>query len=314
MTAEVAVFLQNRDFVGTVVLHMPLLWSIRRHYGDCRVTAFAPFPRAALLREAGLADEVRLYRRVTPGLVRDLRRLRADLLVNLRPSSEPLHVAAGLSRARCRVGFRSWPGRLFYTHTLPRDRTVYRGLLYLRAGELAGVAPDLGGFARDLAGPHLDGATRFCFIPGGGTGRFKRWGIPNFAELARGLAEEAPGAEFVFLVGQDDDESRRALESAALPPRTRVRVGAPLAKLCAEILGSTVVIGNDCGPSHLAQTGGARFVGIYANHDGRVAGRLAEWFLPRPEARAVTSEAGVDIRRIPVDRVLAHVRELLQPA
>jgi ADP-heptose:LPS heptosyltransferase len=318
VSAEVALFLQNRDFVGTVLLHMPLLWSVRRHYGDCRVTAFATFPRAELLREAALADDVRVYRRVTPGLVRDLRRMRADLLVNLRPSSEPLHLAVGLSRARLRIGFRGWPSRVFYHRTIERDRTVYRALLYLRAAELGGIVPDLRGCVHALARPHLEGVapggTRFCIVPGGGTGAFKRWGIPNFAALCRELSAETSGAEFVFLVGADDREAQDALAKAALPEGTRVLVGAPLGRLCAEVLRSAVVVGNDCGPVHLAQIGGARFVGIYSNEDGHVRDRLAEWFLPRKDARAVTSAAGQRIADIPVAAVLDRVQELRQPA
>jgi hypothetical protein len=65
---------------------------------------------------------------------------------------------------------------------------------------------------------------------------------------------------------------------------------------------------------HLAQIGGARFVGIYSNEDGHVADRLPEWFLPRTGARAVTSAAGQPIVDIPVAAVLARVQELLQPA
>lgn len=312
---HVVVFAQSRNFLGAVLVHMPLLWSIRRRWAGCRITVYSRCERSRLLAQAGLADEVHLYRHVTPAFVQDVRRQRPHLLINLHPSSGALHLAAALSRANTRIGFRSFSSRPFYTHLIDHDRTIYRAHLYCRAATLLGIDADPSGLLRHLAGPRADGpvatSQRICVLPGGGAGAFKRWGIPNFVALCRELRREWPESDIVFCIGSDDSDSRHALATIPLPERTRVIIDAPLAELCAEIMFSSVVIGNDCGPSHIAQIGGKLFVGLYSNHDGRLQERLDEWFLPRPEARALASAPREDIRRIPVEAVVNAVRELV---
>jgi ADP-heptose:LPS heptosyltransferase len=314
--AATVVVAQSRDFLGAVLLHMPLLWALRRRDPPGRVIVYARCPRARLLGEVGLADDVRLFRSVTPELVREIRGLRPGLIVNLHPSSVPLHVATALSGAPLRAGFRTLTGRFACTHPVEHDRGIYRGLLYLRAAEALAVPADLADVFHHLAATHrAEGSgrarTRICLLPGGGAGAFKRWGIANYLELCHALRPDAPGAEFVFCVGRDDDDSLRGLASADAPAGTRVVVGAPIPELCAEILGSSVVVGNDCGPAHIALMGGARFVGLYSNADGRVGERLAEWFLPSVNTRALAAEAGRDIRSIPVATVVAAARALM---
>jgi ADP-heptose:LPS heptosyltransferase len=311
---RIVVFAQSRNQLGAVLLHMPLLWSLRQHAGgSSHVSVYARCPRARLLAETGLADEVELYDSVSAGFVLGIRRRRPEILVNLHPSSARLHWAAGLSGARARVGFTSWSGRYCYTQLVPYDRTIYRGLLYLRAADRLGVPADFQGFVRHLAARQRDAvsaALRICVLPGGGAGPFKRWGIPNYLALCRELRAVHADAEVVFCVGTDDEDSKRALTEQPLPALTRILVDAPLDRLCAEIQASAVVVGNDCGPAHLALMGGARFVGLYSNEDGRVQARIDEWFLPRAGTRALTAPAGRDIRSIPVADVVAAVHAL----
>src|SRR5690349_1280940 len=138
---RIAVFLQNRARLGTLVCHIPLIHSLRRHYPGARLTIVAPFAEAGLLVGDGLGDVLMPWPRRAWAQVRTVRALAADVLVTLRPASTFITLLAGLSGARVRLGFASPLARLLFTAVRPRDLTIYRPLNYLRLVEPLGVAP-----------------------------------------------------------------------------------------------------------------------------------------------------------------------------
>lgn len=308
------VFVQNRDFFGNRLCHLPLLHALGQDPGDT-VAVFSPYPTGGFFRAVGFADRERRYPHRPLRVLAAVRELAPDRVVTLRPSSEWLNAVVGLSGARRRAGFRSLTGRLVLTHAARRHPEEYRPDYLLRPARALGLEADLAApflalaDRSDLELPAAD--PRICVMPGGGTGAFKRWGLDRFLEVGRRLAEGRPDAGFVFVLGPDESGHRDRIRRSPLADRSRLLYRRGVGEIAAAVRASDLVVANDCGPSHVAQMLAAPYVGLYADHDGRVEERLREWFRPTGRSVAVTGAAGEPIDSIPVDEVADAAAGLL---
>lgn len=309
------VFVQNRDFYGNRLCHLPLLDALRRDRPGEPVSVLAPYSTGGFFRDVGFADRERHYPHRPLRMLRAVREAAPERIVTLRPSSEWLNAVIGLSGAGERAGFRSLTGRLVLTHPARRHPEEYRPDYLLRPARELGVEADLAAPFRKLAaGSGLELAPaepRICVMPGGGTGDFKRWGVDRFLAVCRALADRRPDAGFVFLLGPDESEHRSAVRSSAVADRSTTLYRRPVQELAAAVAASDLAVANDCGPSHLAQMLGIPYLGLYADHDGRVEERLLEWFRPTGRSIALTGDRGRPIDSIPVDRVVEAAEGLL---
>src|SRR5262245_47331737 len=110
MAGGTALFLQNRDFFGAMVVHVPLVHALReralRSNSGASITIYSPFERGRIFESLGLASETRVgYGGAA--ILSELRTRRFDTIVTLRPQSFGLTAAIGASGARERIGFRS---------------------------------------------------------------------------------------------------------------------------------------------------------------------------------------------------------------
>lgn len=311
---RIVVFLQNRARFGTLICHIPLLNSLRRHYANARLTIVAGFAEARLLVADGLADALCSWPSGSWARVRALRAWAPDLVISLRPASMFIDLSIAASRAPLRVGFESPLSRLFFSTVVPRDLTIYRPLNYLRLVEPLGVRPQLSAHLEELArrAPVAvdPGAEHVCLMPGGAS-PFKLWGIDNFLALAARLRVDRPGARFVFVLGPGECAMAAAIAASPLRDASLVLDSPDLAALAQAVRASRVTIANDCGPSHVAQLLGGPYVGLFANHRGQAARIAAQWFLPRPGARWVSGPANAPITELPVEQVCDNVRAVL---
>jgi ADP-heptose:LPS heptosyltransferase len=310
---HIAVFLQNRARLGTLVCHIPLVSTLRRHYPAARLSLVAPFPEARLLVGPGLADELCPWPRRPLAQLRTVRGLGADLLITLRPASTSITLLVGLSGARVRLGFAGPLARLLFTAVRPRDLTIYRPLNYLRLLEPLGVTPSLDDYllqqaraappAIDPAGEHV------CLMPGGAS-PFKLWGIDNFLALAARVRAARPAARFVFVLGPGERALREPIAGSPLADASIVLDTPSLGAIAQAVLASRVTVANDCGPSHVAQLLGVPYVAVFANHRGQAERITRQWFLPRPNARWLAAPAGADITAVAPAEVARRVAEV----
>ncbi|MBX3027038.1 glycosyltransferase family 9 protein [bacterium] len=295
---RIAVFLQNRARLGTLVCHIPLVSSLRRRYPAARISIVAPFAEAALLVGEGLADALVPWPRRPWGQIRTVRALAADALITLRPASTFITLLVGLSGARVRIGFETPLARRLFTAVRPRDLTIYRALNYLRLLEPLGVPPSLAEHLRDAAAaapaaidPRQENV---CLMPGGAS-PFKLWGIERFLAVAALIRAARPAVRFVVVLGPGERALRQPIARSPLAEVTTILDTPPLAGIAQAVLASQVTVANDCGPSHVAQLLGGPYVAVFANHRGQVERITRQWFHPRPGARWVSGPAGTPI-------------------
>ncbi|HSP98709.1 MAG TPA: glycosyltransferase family 9 protein [Candidatus Dormibacteraeota bacterium] len=310
---RIAVFLQNRARLGTLVCHIPLISSLRRHYPAAHLTIVAPFAEASLLVADGLADALRPWPRSPWAQARLVRGLAADVLLTLRPNSTFITLLVGLSGARARLGFDTPLARLLLSSVAPRDLTIYRPLNYLQLVESLGVAPALSAYLEEAAGrvpaaidPNQENV---CLMPGGAS-PFKLWGIDNFLALAARLRSARPGARFVFVLGPGERALHEQIDASPLAAVTTVLDTPSLGAIAQAVLASRVTVANDCGPSHVAQLLGRPYVCVFANHRGQAERIARQWFFPRPGARWLSGPAGAPITDLAPIEVARCVEEV----
>jgi len=309
------VFLQNRDFFGNRLIHMPLLYSLKRAYVDNEIIVFSPFESGRFFKDEGLASEVHIYSYGLIRMLKWLRRLKPDLIVSLRPNSQWLCFAIGLSSAKVRLSYSTTATRVLFTNTIKCDNSIYRALNFLKVLELIGISATPETFFWEQAKKGTielrEGRDYFCLIPGSGAGEFKRWGIGNFLNLCVQLKEYYKNAAFIFIIGEAEKDYVKQIQLASIAKDSLILLNESIANCARAIGASKVTIANDCGPAQIAQMMNVPYVGIFSNYDGNAHRRIAEWFFKRERALAVTTEALRDIKTIPAERIETAVRQLL---
>lgn len=227
------VLVAMNEGIGNAVEATPLVQAIRSLWPRAHITLLVV--GADLFREWSLVDRVV----ESDAEIRD-RRFDETFVAWRARLPEDLS-AARLGRVhhvRCR----------FRSHMLKPERESNLDLV--RRLGFAGPAPPLHVCQRrpDLELPHAP--MRFALVPGSKPDfrwRHKRW--PFYAELAEGLLKAYPEAQVCVVGGPDD-----ALE-ASLPDDDRafdLRGRLSLSEAAWLLRHTTVAIGNDCGPMHVA--------------------------------------------------------------
>jgi ADP-heptose:LPS heptosyltransferase len=307
------VFLQNRDFFGAVVVHVPLLDALRQADPKAPLVVYSPHQRGRLYASIGLADDVVVYAGAGGALWSDLRERRFDRIVTLRPQSFGLTALISTAGAARTLGYATALSRLVLTRTVRRDTRIYRALNYqnLITGEVP--VPPFQDAVRRLAArsarSHADGERPYVLMPCGSEER-KLWGEANFVALARTIAEHEPDARFQLVLGGGESRYVELFARAGLGDRTSALIDGSIPDIARSVLRARAVVANDCGPSHVAQLSGVPLVVIFGNWDGVAQVRIAEWFWPRPGARCMTTRQPAPIATIAVGDVHAALREV----
>lgn len=320
-----AVFLQNRDFFGAMVVHVPLLDALRRAEPDAPLVVYAPFARGRMFASIGLADDVVVYASPNAKLWSDLRERRFERIVSLRPQSFGLTALISTAGARRTLGYATALSRVVFSRTVPRDVRIYRATNYLNL--LASDVP----IARDpqaamqaaverlaaRAPATAEETRRYVLMPCGSEER-KLWGEANFVGLARALAARDPRARFRLVLGGGERRYVDVFRRAGLDAVTDALVDASLPEIARGVLGARAVVANDCGPSHVAQLAHVPCVYVFGNWDGAARARIDEWFHPKPGARCLTTDGPADVTRVSVDDVVSALdaveRDVRSPA
>jgi len=107
----------------------------------------------------------------------------------------------------------------------------------------------------------LEKNERRLVVHAGSGGRAKRWPLPNFIEVIRGIAW--PGLQGVLVTGEAEADLESVLEKMDLPAGW-ARLSRLPAEALAGLLGeSTHYLGNDSGPTHLAAACGASVLALF---------------------------------------------------
>lgn len=277
------VLVTRLDYLGDVVLSLPLVDALAREYPGIEIDYLARRPGADLLdgdarfarvftldRGAGLADSLRLVRALRA------RRYRAVIDLYSNPRSAWL---SWLSGASVRVGGDRRGRRHLYTHALRVPTSVraatahhlyYGGVFGIDAGAPARPTLAPGNDERvraretlEAAGVDTAGAGPLVGIHPGGKWPVKRWSAESFAALAAMLVERA-GARVVVFAGPGEERHTDAVR-ARLGEAARYLPVLPVRAAAAAIASLDAMVACDGGIMHVSVAVGTPTVGIFGS-------------------------------------------------
>jgi ADP-heptose:LPS heptosyltransferase len=279
--------------IGDTLMATPALAAVRQRFPRASITVIVSASNAGILD--GSPDITRRVLVPAPGegsptarfasAVRQISRERAkyDLVITLSAAGSFVALLAGLGGPQLKLSMPPlWWLLGGHSQTFRARHTVDHYLLAVaplldrpvtpdeRAPRLYLTINDRSAARRVLRQHGLSPSTVLVTMHVGGEGfdGRKRWAPERFAEVANGLVERCDA--HVLLIGGRDDLAL-AEETAALMPRgATVLAGAtPLKVTAALIEQSSLFVGNDSGPLHMAAAVGTAAVGIFGPSDWR---------------------------------------------
>lgn len=274
--------------LGDVVLSIPALAAIRERFQTSRLTFIVGRPCGEIIQLLGIADDVVEVDRVrlrdsswrwsVPeiiGIVRDIRRRRFDLVIDLHSLKET-NILGFLSGAPVRL-FANREGRSLdilsnFRPRPPREiRSEHISKYYLRTLEPLGINSDPRLMVLDprefdleavakLRETHVPQRTKRVGLFLGAGHPSRRWQIEKFAELARRLIREAPVSVEIIL-GPEEETLRPDVEHL-FPRDVLILEKLTLGQLAAAFAGMDLLVSHDTGPTHLASVVGTPIVMI----------------------------------------------------
>ena len=272
----IALFLPN--WIGDVVMATPAIRAVREHFPAARLLAVCRPYVAATLEGAPWFDDVVLFDKIGPrerrevGVIRRLRRERADAAV-LFPNSFRSAAVAALGRCRRRIGFDRYGRGLLLTDLFQPVRDAsgrripsptmddYNRLVAPLGVREPGHRMELFTTTTDEADADrawVDlGLHRLPEVIGlnssGAFGAAKLWPTEHFANLARDLVDRR-GCGILVVCGPNERATAREIVRLADRPQVRSLADRPvslgLTKACVRRL--TAFVTTDSGPRHFA--------------------------------------------------------------
>jgi len=275
--------------LGNLVLLYPVISRVRRTYPGARIVVLTfETNRDLAERHPGVDEVVGLalgsWWRLAfalPGVVRRLRALRPDLVLDFEQFCHLSGILARLSRGAQTIGF-SLPGRhrgAIYHVRVPYREARHMGEIFSDVARAAGVPS----FAYELEPIPLRASERAAaqelLAPLGGRALVvlhagsgdnfpgRRWPASSFAALVARILARYPDACAVF-TGVEGEEELAASIRGELPevvrPRTLSLVGrTDVATVTAVLERASLVLSNDTGPVHLGASMGVPVFAFY---------------------------------------------------
>lgn len=313
--------------MGDVVLGLPAMLAIRKRFPSSEITLLIGRSSAAAAQPANIADEIIIVDRVKMRdggklsaigdilrLALDIRRRRFDLVIDLHSLAETniLGLVAGIpSRLYAKRENRSLNFLANYKPSSPpENRSLHLASRYLEILQPLGIDPQPSPFRyepdeasvaeieRSLS-DQIDLGQDFAAIFPGAGHPSRKWPIERFAEFASRLAGRniAP----LIVLGPEESEHRDEI-AAHFSDDVSIIEGLSIPQLIALLSRSTVFVGNDSGPSHIAACSGTPVVLI-------IDKRAPDTYLPLTDRLAVVDPETIE--RIAVDDVVSAVSTLL---
>jgi ADP-heptose:LPS heptosyltransferase len=284
------IILLRLDRIGDFILGVPAYRALRKRYPEARITAVVSSYTVPLAERCPYFDEVMVFDALwlKPGnnplsrwmsafrLVRFLRALKADWVVDFRDQSRLDPLVTGLSGARVRAGFARGIGRFLLNRSAPLPSSslhqVERNLLLLDALGVPrdGTRLEMWTQERDrkTAASHLPsqgslpGTPRIAVHVGAATPS-KRWNEDAFASVLHELYASVRAD--LFLLGDTSDVpfAHEVLDDVKCPVVNLVGK-LSLNEMAAVLRDCQVFVGCDSGSSHIAAACGVPVVCLFS--------------------------------------------------
>lgn len=286
----IAIFMQNRDFFGAQIVHIPLIKALKKEYPNHTITLFSKHSISTILQD--FVDEI-VIEQGKFSTMRKYLSIKADISINLRKRSSLINLYIALFNRHQKIGFDSFLTKLFFNHTKEHNSTIYRAQNYLNLID------------QTIAYDSIQKEKRIIIIPGAGEG-FKIYPLHHYLTLATKLSKRFPEYEIAFVLGQKEINMRPDIEKGF-----KVYESLAIAELFSVIQSASLVITNDCGPSHIAQISSLPHIILYSDEKGSGEAVKQEWFNPKENAQYLLSKSNQSIDTIEVDDIFRVATKLL---
>ena len=307
--------------LGDMVLLTPALAALHEWRPDLQITVLAEPWVAAVLEGNPAVSEIQLHRGFL-STVAAIRRRKFSIVYNQHggPTSALLTAMSGAPHRVCWVDRQfSWAYNVevagpaaFYgredVHTVEQRMTQFyaTGLPQGLIPKAAVCPPAMAREAvrRRLAAKGIGESGKYAVVRPGATHPGKRWAAENFGAVARWLREK--GIPTVVNLGPGDEEIRAQIQEVA-GDSVPIVEGLTLEELMALLEGARLLVGNDCGPTHIAAAAGVPIVVIFGGSNP------AHWRPWRTEYRLLQGEPSEKGPAVEVGPSKAACEELLSP-
>jgi len=317
---RIIVLAPNKLFFGANLLQLPFFQHLRRNFPQAEIIIWSPERASGMMVEQKLADKLYLYKSWKDyfRIILSIWKQRPDIIFNLRWYSEGLNLVTGLSFAKLRIGFKTFSPFIFLLNgKVKLNDYTYMARLYLDL--LKPVHPDIFFYFDEVR--KLDTYStiilpedkiNICFMPGGGEGEHKRWGIDNYCRLGMLIYSYLPSANLIFITGPKEKEYVQVIKHELNGRSYYILEGGSIADIVKATKSSVLTIANDCGPSHLAQMCEVNYIGIWGWMKQHPQERIIKWTLARPNSVQIVAREGDDIKKIKPEEVMSFATGFLQ--
>ena len=282
------ILLRAPNWVGDSAVATPAMRAIRAKFPDAEITVMVRPSVSGVFASAGFVD--RVWTEPRPSglrewfrIARDVRRQQFDMAV-LFPNSFESAAMVFLGGVRQRIGYSMDSRGWMLTHRIQGEkRKVHHVNYYLELAkavsadvsnpsmEMTARSEDRANARKLLAAAGIPANARFMVLsPGAAFGAAKRWGDQQFAAAADTLADEYKLA--VVIIGSEGERSisdsiRHFMKATPVILNGKTS----LETLIGLIAESSLMLGNDSGPVHLASALGIPAVAVFGATDYIVA-------------------------------------------
>lgn len=303
------VFIRSMRFFGGQLVTYPLLYQMKQCFPQDSITVVADDAVGQFYTSTPWVDHF-VQAQPLSAKIHALRN-KVDRVFTLHYSSEKYAPLSTLCRVPTRVGFRNKRlSDLFWTHTHPKNYDEYLAVANLKLLQRLhefNIEDAAHGAMRSLAAQADSGLGTYdvVLMPGGGGGAYKRWPIESFLALSDRLKSHmGPNTRFCFIMGADEQKEAELVRRLQRPDLA-VAVSRPVGEIAHLALNSRLVVANDCGPSHIAQSACVPYVSLL--HEPN-----PQWFWQRDNSRYVLPDDGsTDIKAISVDNTCKACLDVL---
>lgn len=286
--------------LGDAIMTTPVLESLHRHYPAARIDIVSDRRSSAWYshcpyRERIFIKDKKLFLRGVPAVLRELRKYRYDLIVDLRTDG-----LAWLLRGKRRLT--KWTARPYGVHAVERLMGIIRsvhGEAPIPPARMWIAQADLDYADKRLAA--LPSRPWLALAPAVGGRPERRWPAARYSELATRLGDRFNA---VILVGGPGEEAIMSEVAMGLDLPFLDVSDTSLLQVAAVISRADMIVGSDSGLAHVAGAAGTANVVLFSLD-------RPERVLPWGEKSVAVQGANHDARNIPVAEVEAAVRSLI---
>jgi len=286
--------MQNRDFFGAQIVHIPLLKLLQKNYPNAQMILFSKSNISNILIELGFADKLVIETSKLQTLQAYLQ-TKPCLTINLRKRSLLITSYISFLNFHKKIGFTNFLSQLFFSKTLKYNTNIYRAINYL---QLLGV---------QTIQYEIQKKENTIFILPGAGGNFKIWSIKKFIEVAYYIQEHYPQYTVGFILGKKEEHLIKEI-----PTDFSIHYDLDIRTLYDMITRAELIIANDCGPSHIAQINPVKTLTLISNEYNDAQSVISEWVNLQNDKKVVVGKVKESIQSINTKDVTDLVDSLLR--